>query len=258
MRRLLSLLICSALAFSFIGCEKQVSSNAQEAYAAFNDFITSLRACGDDPDYQSSSDKQECDKDKIWDSIDSQSKQQVADAYATLVRIDRIIKQYFDSIEHKQMRAQAGTSFIKDSDQLISQNDVKDFFFRSFKPEKFVFDSNTNSGLKFAGDVVENANLVHIKTHDSSQVFTMIRESDGVWRTSIFSTPLSKAFSPIYSSETAMREYAKGNLENELKRRAAVRDYFNIQAAVHRQERKNLVAKMQEEETAKEQQNQEK
>lgn len=245
MRRLLSLFFTSFLVFSLAGCEVQVSSDAQEAYAAYTEFINALRACGDDPDYKASANAQECDHNKIWDAIDSQSKQQVADAYATLVRIDRIIKQYFDSIEHKQMRAEAGTDFIKDSEQVITDDDVKNFFFLIFKPEKLVFNANTNSGLQFTGDVVENANLVKIKTHASNQEFTMIHESDNVWRCAIFSSFINNAVAPIYSSETAMREYAKGNLETELKRRATVRDYFNVQIAVRRQNLQQEVEAMQ-------------
>ena len=247
MRRFLLLVLCCLFAFSFVGCEKKISSGGEEAYAAYLSFITNLRACGNDPEYQDSSDKQECDRDAIWNALDDSTKYQVTEAYTTLIRIDRIIKEYFDSIEHKQMRAQAGTDFIDDCDRLVTDDDIKNFFFRTFDPSKVVFNENVDSGLQLQSDYIENENTVHINTYQkggNSQVFTMKKGSDGVWRTTFFNESLTRAYAPIFSSATAMREYAKGNLEIELKRRAEVRDYFLLQAAVQRKQKQEAVEAM--------------
>lgn len=247
MRRFLLPVLCCLFVFSFVGCENKVSSGGQEAYTAYQSFITSLRACGNDPEYQNSADKQDCDRDSIWNALDDSTKFQVTEAYTTLIRIDRIIKEYFDSIEHKQMRAQAGTDFIDDCERLVTDDDIKGFFFRTFDPSKIDFNENVDSGLKLRKDIVENENTVHIVTYqkgDNSQVFTMKRGNDGVWRTTFFNDSLTRAFAPIFASESAMREYAKGNLEIELKRRADVRDYFLLQAAVQRKQKQEAVDAM--------------
>ena len=223
MRKFLGFLItltCSVFLCS--GCSVQVSKDAEGAVSAYTDFIATLRACSENA--------ASCDKEKIWNFMDAQTKSLYLEAYASLVRIDRIIETYFDPIEHKHMKSRTGVDILESA----NIHEYKDLFFHVFKPEKLVFDANTISGTEFESDTVRNANVVVIQTHQSTQQFTMIREDDGVWRTSGFLDPSAYALEPIFISESAMKEFAKGNLESEIRRRIAVRDYFVVQQEAQR------------------------
>lgn len=221
MRKLFPLLV-SILMVIACGCSAvQASKAAENAVDAYQNLVQTLQAC--------SQNAAQCDREKIWNAMDFQTKSLYLEAYAALVRIDRIIETYFDPIEHKYMKAKTGTDILKSA----NIRNYQDLFAYLFKPEKLVFDSETLSGLEFEGDTVENANRILIQTHQPSQQFLMIREDDGVWRTAGLLNASALALDPIFQSESAMKEYAQGNLEAELKRRDTVRAYFI-------QERQNL------------------
>ncbi|MBO5753577.1 MAG: hypothetical protein J6S69_07810 [Proteobacteria bacterium] len=214
MRHLICLLALIGMMFSISACSTEVSEGGQGAADAYISFTQLLRDC--------SSDASACDKEAIWNSMDAQSKSSFLEAYTALVRIDRMIETYFDPIEHKYMKSKTGT------DILVSANikEFKDLYLYLFKPEALQFNENVNSGLEIAGDTVENANKVVIHPHHGQSQIVMIRESDGVWRTAMLLDAIHASVEPILASEQAMREYAKGNLEAEFKRRLEVRDYF--------------------------------
>lgn len=214
-------------------CNAEATSDGSDAVGAYERLILDLRACGQDEEYQSRPDKKDCDLDKIWDSLDAQSKLLFVEAYASLVRIDRIIEIYFDPIEHRDMRNRTGTNIIASA----PIKNAKDLFRHIFKPEALVFNEATNSGVKFSKDIVDkNPNIVTIQTHYQGQKFVMIRESDGVWRNAGLRNVLSEALNPIFASEDAMKEYAKGNLATEIERRKKVLDYFLIQQELLKQQ----------------------
>ncbi len=244
MRHLLRALVCLLAISCFSGCTAKVSQDAEEAVSAYNDFIDALRACGQDPVYQKKPDKQECDKMKIFNALDFQSRNLYLEAYTSLQRMDRIIETYFDSIEHKDMKLRTGTFVLTNETEPIT--DYEALFRHLFNPEKIVFNESTNSGLQFRKDEVIDKNTVIIYTYQKNQTFKMIREDDGVWRTSGLIDFISDSLDPIFSSETAMKEYAKGNFEAELNRRATVLKYFLVQVGTQ----KRLLIEMQKQQAA--------
>lgn len=216
-------------------CDPEATSGGSDAVGAYEKIIVNLRACGQDEAYQESPNKEACDLDKVWDTLDAQSKLMFVEAYASLVRIDRIIEIYFDPIEHKDMRSRTGTDIIAS----VPIKNAKSLFRYVFKPGALVFDEATNSGVKFSKDIVDqNPNIVTIQTHYQGQKFIMMRESDGVWRNAGLRNVLADALAPIFSSEDAMKEYAKGNLATEIERRKKVLDYFLIQQEMRKQQAK--------------------
>ena len=241
MRHLLRFLVCSSLFVGLAGCtpEATVSKEAEDAVVAYNDFITQLKACGtfkdeNDPKYTRPSGLPECDKDKIYEALDSQTKNELITAYVTLVKMDNVIENYFEDIEHKYMRSKTGTDILKNPDRPVKNN--KDLFMYLFKPENIIFNENVISGLTIEKDIVKNPNLIELQTHMSGQSFVMVKEADGVWRTSILANYIAAAVDPIMSSSIEMTEHAKGNLEAEYNRRAAVRSYFIKQQEVRRRQ----------------------
>jgi len=221
MHNMIRCLLCclGLIAFSACSAEGNVSNGAKEPLAAYKDFLMQLRACGNNQAKAPAAET--CDKSKIWDAIDVQSKSQFLDAYAALARMDRIIEVYFDPIEHKYMRSKTGTDILKEK----NINGYVDLFNYIFKPETLVFNDETESGMSIEKDVIQNENMVTLHTHANEDV-VMIKESDGVWRTSGLLNYINIALEPIFASETAMQEYAKGNLETEIKRRTKVKEYF--------------------------------
>lgn len=237
--RLLPLPIALTACLLMAACDPEVSTTGSDAVGAYEKIIINLRACGQDEAYQENVDKKDCDLEEIWDSLDAQSKMMFIEAYASLVRIDRIIEIYFDPIEHKHMRDRTGTDIIAS----VPIKNAKDLFRYMFKPNALVFNEATNSGVKFAKDIVDkNPNIVTIQTHYQGQKFVMIRESDGVWRNAGLRKILEEALAPIFSSEDAMKEYAKGNLATEIERRKKVLDYFLIQQEMRKQQARNVAA----------------
>lgn len=224
MRHLIRLLALFGMVFSLSACSEGVSEGGQGAADAYISFTQLLRNC--------SADASNCDKEAIWNSIDAQSKSSFLDAYNALTRIDRMIETYFDPIEHKYMKAKTGTDIL----QTANIKEFKDLYFYIFKPEALQFNENVDSGLEIASDSVENANKVIFQLHQGGQSVVMIRESDGVWRNTMLLDAINNALYPIFSSEEAMREYAKGNLEAEYKRRMEVRDYFIEQLDLQRKQ----------------------
>lgn len=202
------------------GCSGKLSSDEREALHAYENFVATLHECNEAPDT--------CDKGKVWDGLDVETKQQFLYAYSSLVRIDRIIAMYFDPIEHKQMRERTGTDILQ------SQNitDFKGLFNYMFHPEAFNFDANVESGLEFVSSRVEDANHITIETHQKNQEFPMVREDDGVWRTKGLQHAVDRALDPIFKSEDAMKEYAQSYLVDEMARRARVREHFKKQQAL--------------------------
>ncbi len=241
MRHLLRFLVCSLLFVGLAGCtpEATVSKEAGDAVIAYNDFITQLKACGTfkdekDPKYTRPSGLPECDKEKIYEALDSQTKNELITAYVTLVKMDDVIENYFEDIEHKYMRSKTGTDILKNPDRPIKNN--KDLFMYLFKPENIIFNENVISGLTIEKDIVRNPNLIELQTHMSGQSFIMVKEADGVWRTSVLANYVAAAVDPIMFSSNEMTEHAKGNLEAEYNRRAAVRSYFIKQQEVRRRQ----------------------
>lgn len=219
MRHILCIFISCLVAFSFSACSSQGCVNdSTGAIAAYKSFIASLQACA----AASHTTDKACDKRKIWDMLDSQTKSQFLDAYAALVKIDRIIETYFDPIEHQYMRTKTGTNLLKDA----NINSYEALFEYVFHPEALIFNANTESGVECESSNTLNDNVVNIQIHYNGQVFTMIRESDQVWRTSGLLNYVNVALDPIFASESAMTEYAKGNLADEMTRRSKVRQYF--------------------------------
>ena len=201
-----------------------------DAVQSYRYFIELLRACGNDPDYQAKSDKKECDMNALWDAIDVQSKMLFVNAYASLVRVDRIIETYFDPIEFTHMRSRTGTDIIK-ADKVT---DARELFKHIFKSEKLVFNEQTLSGVEYESDEKDKKNpfIVTIHTHYPGQNFVMVRESDNIWRNAGLRNIFQAAVDPIFESEKAMQEYAKDNLTAEIDRRKKVLDYFLLQQAI--------------------------
>ena len=212
-----------------------IPNDAKPAYDAYTAFIDDLRACSKD---ELKAPSHECDKQAIWDRLDAQTKSRFLEAYGALVRIDRIIETYFDDIEHKSMRARTGTDIL----QTANIKEYKDLFFYLFKPETIVIDPGTESGLVLEKTIVNSPDSVTIQTHANGQLFPMILEDDGVWRTSGFLAAAEAAVEPILASEAAMREYAKANLKTELERRAKVREYFLVQQEIQKLNLRKLQA----------------
>lgn len=278
MRHLLRFVLCALFAFLMFGCtpEATIPKDAEDAVTAFNDFIESLKACGSFRDETGNALPRptglpECDKSKIYDALDSQTRNELITAYVTLVKIDNVISQYFDSIEHKQLRSVTGTEILQKADPPIKSN--KDLFFYLFKPSEIVFNENVISGLTITKATIINPNQVKIETHMNGQEFLMVKEKTTikvtkpapvpepvldengevieqpqplepiveeqeveVWKTAVLANYVAVAVDPILSSDTAMTEYAKSNLEAEFNRRAAVRDYFILQQDVRRRQ----------------------
>jgi len=209
-------------------CRRTVTESGADSVGAYHQFVELLRACAKDPKYQERADKRTCEPDKVWDAIDAKSKLLFVEAYASLARIDRIIETYFDPIEHKHMRERTGTNVLKENN---IQN-ARDLFLYIFKPEALVFNDATNSGVEYKGETSISPSMVEIHTNSPRQNFIMIRESDGIWRNASLRNIFESSLNPIFASETAMKEYAKGNLATELERRKKVVDYFLVQQAV--------------------------
>ena len=207
MHTLLRIFFCGLLLCIISGCQPTISNDAKPAYDAYLEFIADLRACSKD-EVNPAQDRQ-CDKEKIWNELDAQTKSRFLEAYGALVRIDRIIETYFDNIEHQSMRARTGTDILQTADI----KEYKDLFFYMFKPEMLVIDSETDSGLVLEKSYVNAPDYVTIQTHASGQLFPMILEDDGVWRTAGLLQAAEAAVEPILASEAAMKEYAKGNLK---------------------------------------------
>lgn len=198
-----------------------------DAQHSYEYFIELLRACGNDPAYKEQSTHKECSVDAIWEVIDAKSKLLFINAYASLVRVDRIIETYFDPIEYKYMRNRTGSSILHEH----SIHNALDLFKYMFKPEKLVFNDQTLSGVAFKSTKKSDKNpyIVTIETNLSGQEFVMVRENDNVWRTAGLYNIFQAAVQPIFDSETAMQEYAKDNLMAEIERRKEVLEYFLIQ-----------------------------
>ena len=187
MHRIICTLLICLTASVFCACSGNGGADdTTGAVPAYKELIATLRSCSAD-----SADRTQCDKHKIWESLDSQTKSQFLDAYAALVKIDRIIETYFDPIEHKYMRTKTGTNVLKEA----KIDSYEALFAYLFHPETLKFNANTDSGVEIEKTIVQNDNVVTIQTHYNQQVFTMIRESDGVWRTSglLHSIPSSQA-----------------------------------------------------------------
>ena len=220
MRNLIVVLALAVLGLA--GCSTQISKDAEGAATAYNDFVATLEAC--------SQNAAQCDKEKVWNAMDAQTKSLYLEAFAALIRIDRIIETYFDPIEHKYMKARTGVDILESA----NIREYRELFFHVFDPSKLSFDENTRSGAEVERGTAQNANVVLLQTHQSTQQFTMIREDDGVWRTTGLLDASAYALEPIFISESAMKEFAKENLETEIKRRTAVRDYFVVQQETQR------------------------
>ncbi|MCL2326462.1 MAG: hypothetical protein FWC40_08230 [Proteobacteria bacterium] len=218
-----SLLATCAIAAT--SCQRTVTESGADSVGAYLQFVEQLRACADS---QERTDKRTCEPDKVWDAIDAKSKLLFVEAYGSLARIDRIIETYFDPIEHKHMRERTGTNVLKENDI----HNARDLFLFIFKPEALVFNDSTNSGLEYRGATSHSPSMVAIHTNSREQDFIMIRESDGIWRNASLRNIFESSLSPIFASENAMKEYAKGNLATEMERRKKVLDYFLIQQAV--------------------------
>lgn len=220
----------------------KANNSAQDALAqmdasqSYRHFVNLLRACGDVSDNNVKVEGT-CDKDAIWNMIDKQSKLVFVYAYASLVRVDRIIETYFDPIEHKQMRERTGTNIIKDN----NVTDAQSLFKYIFKPEKLVFNANTNSGLEIKSEEKDKTNpyAMIIHTFMENQDFLMVRESDNVWRNASLVNIFQTAVEPIFESEKNMKEFAKDNLMAEINRRKEVLDYFIHEQALREARRLN-------------------
>ena len=208
------------IALIAVGCSSHVNfnENEREALTAFQAFNQEMRNCAKPA---VDTEPANCDKQKIWDALDAQTKTQFVEAYAALLTMDRIIEAYFDPIEHQYMRAKTGTNILKD----VPIDKYQSLFFFLFKPEKVSFDEYVDSGLEIIEAKTLDPNHIQFVTHASQNV-SMVRESDGVWRNASLRNIISHEIEPIFSSETALREYASDNLEAEIKRRTEVRDYF--------------------------------
>lgn len=215
--RFLSLIFVVCGLSTTLGCTAYPSNSARPAVDSFNAIIATLEACSKAPS--------DCDKTSIWNSIDAKSKMAFIQAYVSLVRMDKVIKTYFDPIEHKQMRDRTGTDLL---DKQHITNEI-DLFAYLFHPEKLVFDESTKSGLQFKSDDIISDYVVDIHTNQSGQTFRMVHESDGQWRLQLNPAVLNNALNPIMLSDAAMQEYAKSYFADEIDRRKRVRDYFNEQ-----------------------------
>ena len=216
------------IALSAAGCSKHVNfnENEREALTAFQAFNQEMRNCSR---LVAGVEQTNCDKQKIWEALDAQTRTQYVEAYASLLAMDRIIESYFDPIEHQNMRAKTGTDILKD----VPINRYQALFFYLFKPEKVFFDEFVDSGLEIVEAKSIDPNNVHFLTHANQSVL-MVRESDGVWRNASLRNVVAREIEPIFASEIALREYASGNLEAEIKRRTKVRDYVIVQAEVRK------------------------
>lgn len=229
-----------------------VSPDTQAALDAYNQMIDLLKDCSSSPET--------CDKEKIWDNMDSTTKNQFVHAYASLKRIDTIITTYFDPIEHKEMRSRTGSDIFEtdafkavesenfDSNEAEANKKGFTLFAYIFHPEALSLDKKNHktkdvaaqieSGLKPIKVAIaeDKKNCIEFHTNQDGQSFEMIRESDGVWRMAGFSNAVSAALAPIFSNEANMRDYASLYLQEELQRRTRVRDYFLLQDALRKQQ----------------------
>lgn len=212
--------------------ERPKDLSQMDAVQSYRHFVMLLRSCGnlennDVKDYGA------CNLDAIWNAIDKQSKLVFVYAYASLVRVDRIIETYFDPIEHKQMRERTGTNIIKDH----QITDALSLFKYIFKPEKLVFNPNTNAGLEFKSEEKDKQNpyLTVIHTFMDGQDFLMVLESDNVWRNAGLVNIFQSAVEPILETEKNMKEFAKDNLLAEINRRKEVSDYFWLELDIEAQ-----------------------
>lgn len=227
-----------------------VSPDTNAALSAYNHMLDLLRDCSYKPDA--------CDKEKIWDNMDSTTKNQFVHAYASLKRIDTIITTYFDPIEHKEMRFRTGSDIFEsesfktveaekfDSNEAEANKKGFTLFVHIFHPEALSLNKENSatkdhavrieSGLKPVKDFTKDKNHIVFETNQSDQSFEMIRESDGVWRMAGFGTAVAGALSPIFQSEEEMRQYASSFLQEEIQRRTRVRDYFLVQDAMRKQQ----------------------
>lgn len=226
-RHITGLFVAAALVVLMSACSSTVgfSENERAAVTAFKDFNDEIRSCS----RAAAGGAATCDKEKIWEALDTQSKTQYFEAYASLVVMDRIIEDYFDPIEHKYMRSKTGTNILKD----VPVDSYKALFLYMFKPEGISFGENVDSGLEIAKSETINDNEVHFVTH-ANQGVTMLRANDGVWRNATLSGIIAQSLTPIFASESELKEYAKENLNAEMERRTKVRDYFKVQVAVRK------------------------
>lgn len=212
-----------------VATAKSIDLTKMDAVESYRYFVDLLRACGNTE--ESDIDPVgTCDKDAIWEMIDKQSKLVFVYAFYSLQRVDRIIETYFDPIDHKQLRERTGTNILKDE----NITDPQALFRYIFKPEKLIFNENTNSGIAFKSEEKDKDNpyVVIIHTFMENQDFVMIRESDNVWRNAGLVNIFSAAVAPILENEKNMKEFAKDNLLAEINRRKEVLDYFLLERAI--------------------------
>ncbi|MBR4986615.1 MAG: hypothetical protein IKY83_12860 [Proteobacteria bacterium] len=240
MRNFITLIVGLMTISMISACSAEVNETKTEASKAYVDFRTAVEACGQiEDDSVVLPEGTQCDKQAIWNALDAQSKGQFVDAFNALKHIDQIIVDYFDPIEHKQMRLRTGVNVLKD----VPIHNEFDLFNYIFKPEKLVFNKNTVSALTVKEEIASNEtpNIVTIERNLDNYSITMIKESDNVWRTDWLLDNINTSLEPIFASEAAMQEYAKGNLIEEMKRRTQVRDYFLLKQAVKEERAKALL-----------------
>ena len=240
MRKFITLLACFLTASAFSACSTEVNETKTESSRAYVSFRTALEACGNiEDDSVILPAGTECDKRAIWDSMDSQSKSQFTDAYNALKHIDNIIESYFDPIEHKQMKQRTGSNILKEA-PIKSDYDL---FTYIFKPENLVFNKNVTSALTIKEEHIssDTPNIAMIDLNYDNYSVTMIKEDDNLWHTDWLLDKITVSLAPIFASETAMQEYAKGNLIEEMERRTKVRDYFLLKKAVKEAQAKELL-----------------
>ena len=236
------------------GGENAAPDSASEAYIQF---MEKLEKCSELAKAQKEASEKKADKKKesaqsedgeakedpvlackldIWNNIDTNSKNQFAIAYMSLVRVDRIIEIYFDLAEHKEMRERTGTRILEDQ----NIHSPQDLFVALFKPEDLVFNEFTKQG----GIPTEEFQdpdyryIVTVNTEAEGQSFVMIHENDGIWRNAGFFNIISNALEPVAKTENALREYAKDNVIAEIDRRVDVIEYAkdqNARRAIRRQ-----------------------
>ena len=246
--------ILFALLATLSSCSSRISvtPDTRDALTAYNDMLTLLKECSAKPET--------CDKEKIWNNLDSTTKSQFVHAYASLKSIDTIITTYFDPIEHKEMRLRTGSDIFEteafktveaetfDSNEAEANKKGLTLFAHVFHPEALSLNENSSkdaelilSGLEPIRDVTKDKNHIVFETHQNGQSFEMIRESDQVWRMAGFGVAVSVALSPIFQSEEAMRQYASLFLQEELQRRTRVRNYFLQQVAIQKLQAESLM-----------------
>ncbi len=238
MRKFITLIASVLTACTFSACSTEVNETKTESTRAYVDFRNAVEACAQRDGVELPAGIP-CDKQTIWNGLDSQSKSLFIEAFTALKHIDTIIESYFDPIEHKQMRLRTGTNILKE----VPINNEFDLFNYIFKPENLVFNQNVISALTVKEEHVssEAPNVAIIERNLENYDVTMTKEADNVWRTDWFLDEINKSLAPIFASEAAMQEYAKGNLLEEMERRTKVRDYFLVQEQIKQERSKALL-----------------